>query len=102
MKQFVFESPQEFDTFFSGKNIKITEAITDGIRLAVQARQKHADFFEISFEGADTAYDIGIPSTEWPQALAKCLEFYEEAEMYDDAIDTYQLIKQVSDARDLI
>ncbi len=102
MKQFVFESPQEFDTFFSGKNIKITEAITDGIRLAVQARKKHADLFEISFEGADTAYDIGIPSTEWPQALAKCLEFYEEAEMYDDAIDTYQLIKQVSDARDLI
>jgi hypothetical protein len=102
MRQFVFESPQEFDTFFSGKNIKITEAITDGIRLAVQARKKHADLFEISFEGADTAYDIGIPSTEWPQALAKCLEFYEEAEMYDDAIDTYQLIKQVSDARDLI
>jgi hypothetical protein len=102
MKQFVFETPEEFDAFFNGKNMKVTEAITDGIRIAVTARKKHADLFEISFEGGDTAFDISLPSTEWPQALAKCLEFYEEAEMYDDAIDTYQLIKQVADARDLI
>jgi len=102
MRQFVFESPEEFDAFFTGKNMQVTEAITDGIRVAVQAKKKHADLFEVTFEGADTAFDIGLPSTEWPQALAKCLEFYEEAEMYDDAIDTYQLIKQVADARDLI
>jgi hypothetical protein len=102
MRQFVFETPEEFDAFFTGKNVQVTEAITDGIRVAVQARKKHADLFEVTFEGADTAFDISLPSTEWPQALAKCLEIYEQEEMYDDAIDTYQLIKQVSDARDLI
>lgn len=102
MKQFIFESPEEFEQFFTGKNVKVTNAITEGIRLAVQAKKKNAELFEVSFEGADTAFDIALPSTEWPQALAKCLELYEEAEMYDDAIDTYQLIKQVSDARDLI
>lgn len=102
MRQFVFESPKEFSAFFSGKNVKITDAITSGIRVAVKARKKHADLFEVSFEGGDTAYDISLPSTEWPQALAKCLEFYEQSQLYDDAIDTYQLIKQLSDARDLI
>ena len=102
MRQFVFENPQEFSTFFSGKNVKITNAITAGIRVAVKARKKHADLFEVSFEGGDTAFDISLPSSEWPQALAKCLEFYEEAEMYDDAIDTYQLMKQVADAGDFI
>ena len=102
MKQFVFESPQEFDAFFTGENLKVTEAITEGIRLAVQAKKRHADLFEVSFEGGDTAYDISLPSTEWPQALAKCLEFYEQSQLYDDAIDTYQLIKQLSDERDLI
>ncbi len=102
MKQFVFESPEEFDAFFNGKNLKVTEAITDGIRVAVQAKKKQADLFEISFEGGDTAFDISLPSSEWPQALAKCLEIYEQEEMYDDAIDTYQLMKQVVDAGDFI
>ena len=102
MKQFTFETPEEFDAFFTGKNVQVTEAIIDGIRVAIEAKKKHADLFEVTFEGADTAFDISLPSTEWPQALAKCLEIYEQAEMYDDAIDTYQLIKQVSDARDLI
>ena len=102
MKQFVFETPEEFDALFNGKNLKVTEAITDGIRVAVQAKKKQADLFEISFEGGDTAFDISLPSIEQPQALSKCLEIYEQEEMYDDAIDTYQLIKQVSDARDII
>jgi len=102
MRQFTFETPEEFDAFFTGKNVQVTEAIIDGIRVAIEAKKKHADLFEVTFEGADTAFDISLPSTEWPQALAKCLEIYEQAEMYDDAIDTYQLIKQVSDARDLI
>lgn len=102
MRQFTFETPEEFDAFFTGKNVQVTEAIIDGIRVAIKAKKKHADLFEVTFEGADTAFDISLPSTEWPQALAKCLEIYEQAEMYDDAIDTYQLIKQVSDARDLI
>ena len=102
MKQFIFESPQEFDAFFTGENLKVTEAITEGIRLAVQAKKKHADLFEVSFEGGDTAFDISLPSSEWPQALAKCLEIYEQEEMYDDAIDTYQLMKQVVDAGDFI
>ncbi len=102
MRQFVFESPEEFDAFFTGKNMQVTEAITDGIRVAVQAKKKHADLFEVTFEGADTAFDISLPSTEWPQALAKCLEIYEQEEMYDDAIDTYQLMKQVVDAGDFI
>jgi len=86
--------------FFNGKNLKVTEAITDGIRVAAQAKKKQADLFEISFEGGDTAFDISLPSSEWPQALAKCLEIYEQEEMYDDAIDTYQLMKQVVDAGD--
>jgi len=102
MKQFVFETPEEFDAFFNGKNLKVTEAITDGIRVAVQAKKKQADLFEISFEGGDTAFDISLPSSEWPQALAKWLEIYEQEEMYDDAIDTYQLMKQVVDAGDFI
>ena len=102
MRQFTFETPEEFDAFFTGKNVQVTEAIIDGIRVAIEAKKKHADLFEVTFEGADTAFDISLPSTEWPQTLAKCLEIYEQAEMYDDAIDTYQLIKQVSDARDLI
>ena len=102
MKQFVFETPEEFDAFFNGKNLIVTEAITDGIRVAVQAKKKQADLFEISFEGGDTAFDISLPSSEWPQALAKWLEIYEQEEMYDDAIDTYQLMKQVVDAGDFI
>ena len=97
MKQFNFDTPEQFESFFTGRNLEVADAITEGIRLAVKAKKKDADLFEVSFDGDDNYFEIGLPLSEWPVALNNCLNHYEEAERYDDAIDTFQLLKEVTD-----
>ena len=97
MKQFNFETPEEFANFFTGRNLEVADAITEGIRIAVKNKKKNADLFEISFEGDENYFEIELPLSEWPVALNSCLKHYEEAERFDDAIDTFQLLKEVTD-----
>jgi len=97
MKQFNFDTPEQFESFFTGRNLEVADAITEGIRVAVKAKKKNADLFEVSFDGDDNYFEIGLPLSEWPVALNNCLNHYEEAERYDDAIDTFQLLKEVTD-----
>lgn len=97
MKQFNFETPEDFQNFFTGRNLEVSDAITEGIRVAVQAKKKNADLFEVSFDGDENYFEIGLPLSEWPVALNTCLQHYEEAERFDDAIDTFQLLKQVTE-----
>ena len=98
MKQFNFDSAEQFESFFTGRNLEVADAITDGIRVAVTAKKRNADLFEVAFDGDDNYFEIGLPSSEWPVALDNCLRHYEEAERFDDAIDTFQLLKEVTDA----
>ena len=97
MKQFNFDTPEQFESFFTGRNLEVADAITEGIRVAVKAKKKNADLFEVSFDGDDNYFEIGLPLSEWPVALNNCLNHYEEAERYDDAIDTFQLLKEVTE-----
>lgn len=97
MKQFNFDSAEQFESFFTGRNLEVADAITEGIRVAVTAKKRNADLFEVSFDGDDNYFEIGLPLSEWPVALNNCLKYYEEAERFDDAIDTFQLLKEVTD-----
>lgn len=97
MKQFFFEHPEEFEQFFKGRNLQISDAIVEGIKVAVKQKKRNADLFEVGFEGDDNIFEIGLPLSEWPVALNSCLTYYEEAERFDDAIDTFQLLKEVTE-----
>ena len=96
MKQFNFDSAEQFESFFTGRNLEVADAITDGIRVAVTAKKRNADLFEVAFDGDDNYFEIGLPISEWPVALNNCLNHYEEAERFDDVIDTFQLLKDVT------
>lgn len=98
MRQFNFDTPEQFQSFFTGRNLEVADAITEGIRVAVRSKKKEAELFEVSFDGDDNYFEIGLPSSEWPAALSNCLSHYEEAERFDDAIDTFQLLKEVTEA----
>ena len=97
MKQFNFDSAEQFEQFFTGRNLEVADAITDGIRVAVKAKKRNADLFEVAFDGDDNYFEIGLPISEWPVALNNCMNHYEEAERFDDVIDTYQLLKDVTE-----
>ena len=95
MKKLAFQSPDEFNEYFQGKNPELTNLIVNAIREAMSFNKKSAQLFEISFDGVDTIFDISLTKSQWVVALENCLSHYEEWSMGDDAIDTYLLIKDV-------
>lgn len=97
MKRFTFDEVTEFNDFFSGNNTEVTDAIVKGIREAIADKRKVADVFELGFTEEDNFFEVSLPQSEWPTALGACMNKYEEAERYDDAIDTYTLLKQVKE-----
>lgn len=96
MRRFTFDEVADFDNFFSGDNPEVTDAIVLGIREAMENNRDTADCFELGFNENDDFFEVSLPKSEWTQALNACLGKYENAEQYDDVIDTYQLLKKVT------
>ena len=95
MTKLVLTSVEEFENLFNQKDVKITNGIVYGIRNAIHNKAKTANLFEIIFQHEDTYYEITLPKAQWGKALTSCIEKYEEREMWDDAIDTYNLTKLI-------
>ena len=97
MKRFTFDALDDFESFFSGTNNDVTDAIVEGIKEAIENKKKTADCFELGFDEGDDFFEVSLPRSEWAQALSACMTKYEEAERYDDVIDTFQLLKQATE-----
>ena len=97
MKRFTFDEVTDFSDFFSGDNQEVTDAIVDGIREAYNNGSEEAELFELGFTEEDDFFEVCLPTSEWEQALSKCLEKYENVERYDDVIDTYTLLEKVKE-----
>lgn len=88
------ETLEEFESLFDGDNPTITLGIFEGIREALEKNTEEAELFNITFEESDDLYEISLDSEQWGHALDNCLEKFEKFEMYDEAIDTFQLKKR--------
>ena len=88
-----FETTEEFEGLFKRKSKNVTDAITVGIEKAMQDGKKTAMLFEITFEQAETAFEISLPKSQWTTALESCLKHYEELELTDECIDTWKLLE---------
>ena len=97
MKRFTFDQVTDFSDFFSGDNHEVTDAIVAGIKKAMESNKKIADVFELGFDEEDNFFEVQLPLSEWPQALSACMTKYEDAERYDDVIDTFELLKKATD-----
>lgn len=92
-----FTNINEFEKMFLSPNIKVADGIVRGIRSSLSKKKKSALLFEFSFEGDEYEYTVSLPKEQWNTALKACLKKYEEFELFDQAIDTYQLIQEVTD-----
>ena len=97
MRRFTFDEVTDFSTFFDGDNPEVTDAIIKGIKEAIEKGKDEAELFELGFNEEDDFFEVQLPKSEWPQALSACMNKYEEAERYDDVIDTFNLLKQATE-----
>ena len=101
----IFESPKEFidflsdikrkDFFSSSKGLKLLDSIVYSIETAIIDNKRTAPLFEMEFESNSTTFSILSTKSNWKPILKKCMEYYQEAEQYDRAIDTYQVLKKL-------
>jgi hypothetical protein len=97
MKQLHFDSPYAFAEFFKEKSPEVTNMIVHAIRESIEFQKKTAKLFEMTIGNEDSVFELSLPRKEWVTVLENCLKHYEEWEMSDDAIDTWQLIQQVKE-----
>jgi hypothetical protein len=100
MKYFEFRTTKDLQDFFSEDNVVLVDAIREGIETALEKKKTEAEIIEIALLNSDTAYDLTFTSEQWPKALKRCLTFYEEQSLYDQAIDTWQLINKLEHEKD--
>lgn len=100
MEFFEFESMKEFDTLFDSKDTesveKITTAIYTGIRSAIHNKEDEAELFSLSFKNLDDGLDVCLPRDQWDIALKNCQKNFHDMELFDTAIDVYNLRKELS------
>ncbi len=95
--KFSFKNTKDFDKMFKTPDIAVTNRIVQGIEESFNKKKKTAQLFHFSFQGDDYEYEVSLPSAQWVSALQACLKQYETLELFDDAIDTYSLIKKISE-----
>tara|TARA_R110000796_G_scaffold9485_1_gene32306 strand:- start:14 stop:316 length:303 start_codon:yes stop_codon:yes gene_type:complete len=100
MEFFEFESMEEFDTLFDSKDresvTKVTTAIFTGIQSAIQNKEDEAELFSLSFKNLDDGLEVCLPRDQWDIALNNCQKNFHDMEMFDTAIDVYNLRKELS------
>ena len=90
-----FNTTEEFEELFKSKKRATTDAIVNGIELALANNKKTAPLFEITFQETQRAFEISLPQAEWANALESCLDHYHHLQEADDAIDTWKLLEAV-------
>lgn len=90
-----FKTTDDFEELFTSKKKSVTDAIVEGIQIAIEKKRKTAMLFDITFEEAEQNFEISLPSVEWKQALGAALDHYHEIEASDECIDTWQLLEKV-------
>ena len=88
-----FNTPDEFETLFKSRDIRVTNAIVQSIKEAMQKNKRTAKMFEVSFENTEFSYEINLPMKQWVMALKNSLDFYHKENLVDEQIDTWQLLE---------
>jgi hypothetical protein len=88
-----FNSTDEFEGLFKRKSIAVTRSIVQGIEHTMQMNKRSALLFEITFEDADSMYEISLPVSQWTTALESCLSHLHKEGSADEQIDCWKLLE---------
>ena len=88
-----FKKTEDFEGLFKRKSLSVTRSIIKGIEEAMKENKRTAPLFEISFDEADTMFEISLSQSQWEPALQSCLEHLHAKELPDEQIDCWKLLE---------
>lgn len=92
-----FKTTKEFEGLFKNKTLAVTRSIIDGIEDAMAANKRTALLFEITFDDAESMYEISLPTSQWTISLESCLKHLHEENLTDEQIDCWKLLEIAKD-----
>ncbi len=88
-----FKSTDEFEGLFKRKTLSVTRSIVKGIESAMKGNKRSAPLFEITFENAETMFEISLPQSQWVISLESCLDHLHAESLGDEEIDCWKLLE---------
>ena len=88
-----FKTTDEFEGLFKRKTLSVTRSIIQGIENAMKENKRTAPLFEITFDNAETMFEISLPQSQWVLALESCLNHLHSQNLADEEIDCWKLLE---------
>ena len=88
-----FKSTDEFEGLFKRKTLSVTRSIVKGIESAMSGNKRSAPLFEITFDDAETMFEISLPQSQWVISLESCLDHLHAESLGDEEIDCWKLLE---------
>lgn len=88
-----FKTTDEFEGLFKRKTLSVTRSIIQGIENAMKENKRTAPLFEITFDNAETMFEISLPQSQWVLSLESCLDHLHSQNLADEEIDCWKLLE---------
>lgn len=96
MKELTFSNYEEFTKFLELEHLQVNLDIVKAIDTAIKNSQEEAEIYRLRFYDQMYDFDITLPKNLWEKKLKECTDRFSDLGMYDQAIDTFNIIKLIN------
>jgi protein-arginine kinase activator protein McsA len=99
IKEFSFETRDEFEKFVASKNKDLSIAIVDGIAANFNSKKNHIHVVTIAIAEEDHIYDLTVDKKLFLDTLEQNLETLLEHELYEKCVEVKNLIDKLKNKK---
>jgi|MDSW01.1.fsa_nt_gb hypothetical protein len=100
VKEFSFETRDEFEKFVASKDKELSIAIVDGIAANFDSKKRHIHVVSIAIADEDHIYDLTVDKQMFLDTLEQNLETLLEHELYEKCVEVKELIDKLKSKKD--
>lgn len=89
------KSREEFNNLLIGRDIKISQAVVEGILANLNTKKRFIHVIEIYLEEEDIIMDLTVERSDFVSTLEKNMEIHEENELYEECAEILKALKSL-------
>jgi len=89
------KSREEFNNRLMNRDIKISQAVVEGILANLSTKKRFIHVIEIYLEEEDIIMDLTVERSDFVSTLEKNMEIHEENELYEECAEILKALKSL-------